>query len=240
MIYVQDVFTLLATGEFSNLSLGVTSTGSIKETEYDKIVGAMNLGITEIYKRFRFLQDELTLHIDPDVEKYYLQDDKRAVLGDISSSLYIEVEVVDDTTLINIIEVMGLLDEDGEQLKVNNRFATPSIIQLSPTTLKITGVDTATTMTVLYQAIPPKIVLDEDFDPATQVVSIAEVTLDALLYYIATRIYKPTGSNDSTANSDKSQMYQQQYELACQKLQMYGLDANDDDEENTFESDGWA
>jgi hypothetical protein len=54
-------------------------------------------------------------------------------------------------------------------------------------------------------------------------------------------VYKPIGSNNSTVNADKSQSYQQQYELACQKYEMYGLDLQVDDEDpDKFSQQGWA
>jgi hypothetical protein len=48
------------------------------------------------------------------------------------------------------------------------------------------------------------------------------------------------GANDSTANADKSAGYEQQYELACQKLDMYGLDVQDNTERDSFERNGWV
>jgi len=60
------------------------------------------------------------------------------------------------------------------------------------------------------------------------------------LYYIAMRVYKPVGANNSTANAGKADSYQQKYELSCQKLAMFGLHLDDDDKEDTFTRNGWV
>jgi hypothetical protein len=243
MVILKDLFKLLATGEFSNINLSRDNTGSIKESEYEKVIGHINLGILEIYKRFKFLKEELTLHVNPSVEKYYLRSERITSLHNIDTTSYIERPVgADGDDQINIIEVTGVYASDGEEYVINNRLIIPAILQLSPDTIKITGLTTAEIMSVVYQAYPSKITTEGDyFDPEDYAVHIPEVIIEPLLYYVASRVYKPMGSNDSTANADKSVGYEQKYELACQKLDLYGLDPQYNDEDpDTFENEGWA
>ena len=138
MIVLKELFNLLASGEFSNISLTRTGSGALNEKEYSKVIGHINLGIVDIYKRFKFLENELVLHVDPTVTKYYLRDDKVADLADITTSLYIETPD-DKEGMLNIIEVTSMWNEDGDELTMNNRYKTPAIKQLSNDILKITG-----------------------------------------------------------------------------------------------------
>ena len=239
MILLKDLFTLLATGEFSNIALQRDRTGNINEAEYEKILGHINLGLVEIYKRFRFLEEELTLHADPSVTTYYLQPARLAALANISTNLYIE-QPPDHDGQINIIEIKAVFDENEVPLRLNNRLTIPAIRQIAPDVLKITGLTAAQKLTVLFQAHPSKIILDDDLDPETYAVPISETIVEALLYYVASRVYKPMGANNSTVNADKSISYQQQYELACQKLQLFGLDIEAEDGSDTFTANGWV
>ena len=129
---------------------------------------------------------------------------------------------------------------------VNNRRITsldedaPVVIQLAHDVLQVTNLGAAATWTIIHQSYPSKIFMSDGFDPDVEVVAIPEFVVDALLNYVAWKGYKPRGSNDSNDSSDKGNVYHQQYELAMTKLEMYGLDPQDGDKENTFESDGWA
>jgi hypothetical protein len=241
MVILQDIFNLLATGEFSNISLSRTATGGLQEEEYEKVIGHLNLGIIEIHKRFSFLQKELSLHLLPEIETYYLRANKVASLNNMGKRAYIEQPIQEELEgFLNIVEITSAFDAAGNAIRLNDRNSKPSLVMLSPDTLKITGFDTAQMIYIGYQAYPNKIEMGEDFDPKDCAVHISEVIIEALLYYVAGRVYQPTGSNDSTANSDKSQAYQQQYELACQKLDQFGLEPQHSDSTNNFEKEGWA
>lgn len=241
MIVLQEIFNLLATGEFSNISLSRDSTGSIDEKEYPKVVGHLNLGIIEIYKRFNFLQKELNLHLRTEISTYFLRTDKVAALNNLGTRAYIEQPSPDDTEgFLNIIEIKSVFNSSDDEVNLNDRFSIPYILQLSPDSLKITGFTENQILRIGYQAYPCKIIIKDDFSPEEYPVYIPETILEALLYYVAGRVYKPIGSNDSSVNADKSASYQQQYELACQKLEVYGLDPQHSDNENNFEKEGWA
>jgi len=239
MVLLRDLFHLLASGEFSSISLSRTSTGGLNESEYEKVIGHLNLGIVEIYKRFRFLENELTLHADPRVTKYYLREDRIADLHHINTQRYIE-RPSDPDGCLNIIEITGVFNEAGDEYTMNNRFKTPCILQKANDILTITKLTAPEKLSIVYQAYPSKITMEDDFNPREIVVPIPETIIEALLYYVASRVYKPMGSNDSTANADKSASYQQQFELSCQKLEFYGLDPDNQDAANTFEERGWV
>jgi len=230
---------MLATGEFSNISLSRNNTGSINESEYAKVINHLNVGLVEIYKRLRLMENEVALHVTPTVTDYFLRENRIASLDQISTSRYIE-RPSNYEGLLNIIEITKVFDAIGNELTLNNRFATPAIIQTSTDSLKITKLDEAQILNVVYQAYPTKITLDDDFEPENCVLPIPTTIIEALLFYVAYRVYKPTGANNSTVNADKSASYQQQYELACQKLELYGLGIQDCDQDNTFESKGWV
>lgn len=238
MIMLKDLFGLLATGEFSNIALSRGDTGGINESEYAKVIGHINLALIELHKRLKLLEGELLLSVDPTLEIYYLQDD-RVTMGTPNKTRYIQLTTGQDMGL-NIIEVTGIFDSLGNEMAINNRHTIPSIIQLSSDSLRITKAADPIVLSIVYQACPPSIILDDSFDLESIQLNIPSTIIEAILYYVASRVYRPTGANNSTANADKSIGYQQQYELACQKFELFGLGIQNCDRENKFENDGWA
>jgi len=239
MILLKDVFTLLATGEFSNIALKKDRVGALDESEYNKVIGHLNLALVELYKRFKFKEGEVTLHTFTDVPIYYIRPDRMVPLNYISETRYIEQPPDNDGNL-NIIEIKAIHDELGNEVTMNNRYLTPYVKQQAFDVLKFFGLTSDQIFYITYQAHPSPIILDDDFDLNVYAIDASNIILEAVLYYIAARVYQPMGANNSTANADKSSIYQNQYELACQKIEQFGLDIQTDDEPDTYEKDGWA
>lgn len=239
MILLSELFEMLATGEFSNMALSRDHTGSIDEGEYSKVVNHINLGLVEIFKRFNLLQREVTIHADPSVSTYSIQPKFAVDYNLVSLMKYLE-KPDDYDGYFSVVKLLDIYDTDGTNYPMNDRHCEPAIMAMSHDTIKITGLEAATELCVIYQSWPTKIVVDDDLDPKEFNVSIPEIVVEALLYYVASRVYKPTGSNDSTANADKSAGYQQQYELACTKIGLYGLDTQDNDTRDKITEGDWA
>jgi len=239
MIPLKDIFSLLATGEFSNLAIGKDHRGNIDEAEYGKIIRHINLAVIEIYKRFKFLEDEVILHAFPSISKYYLRPSYMVSADRINERTYIER--IGDYNSINIIEIKDIYDEQEKKVTLNNRFCVPYIKQLSDDTLKITGLSKRTKFSVVFQAYPQLIILNDSFNLDIYHLNIPTTIVEAILYYVAARVYKPIGANNSTEGADKSSSYDHKYELSCQKIEHYGLDIDDDNKDiNKFHKQGWV
>jgi hypothetical protein len=237
MIMLQNLFSILAIGPYANTTFSDTN-GTIKEQYYSKVATLTNLGIVEIYKRFKLLENELSLHIDPSVTNYYLRSNRVAPLANITTEQYIE-EVTDVDGFLNIIKVTGAYDSSGTEIRLKTRSSIPTIMEVASDVLQITNIEIADTLSITYQSYPTKII-SEDLDPEYYELNIPEYIVDPLVSYIAAKTFKPMGANDSTANADKSASYEQQYELACQKLLIYGLFVEDSTERDNFETKGWV
>lgn len=240
MIPLKDLFTLLATGEFSNLSLSKDRSGNIEERDYEKIITNLNLGVVELFKRFKLQDGEINLHADPSVLIYYLRNANVTPLATISTTQYLETPLGYPGAL-NLIEITGITDTDGNDVRLNNRFAIPTIRQLAFDTLKITDLEAKQIFVIHYQSFPPQIVLDKDFDLANVTLDIPQTVLEPLLYYVAARVYKPIGSNSSGGNASQDESFMQKYELACQKIETFGLEIDDCDRDlDRFSGEGWV
>jgi len=240
MLPLKDIFSLLASGEFSNMAIAKDAQGNIDEAEYGKIINHINLALIELYKRFKLLEEELVLCADPAVLTYRLRPEYMAAPGSTTLARYIEQPADSDGT-INIIEIKDVFDEDNQRIQLNNRYFLPAIKQKSVDTLKITGLIAPQKFSVVYQAYPSLIKLTNSFDLNLYQLAIPPTIVEPLLFYVASRVYKPIGANNSTANADKSASYEQKYELACQKLTLFGLETDDNDQDmDRFTNQGWV
>lgn len=244
MIILENLFSMLTNGPYANTAFSGTDY-ILKESHYPKVCGLINMGVLEIYKRFKFLENELVLYATPNTTNYYLRPNRVATLENITENQYIlETPGVDG--FLNIIKVTGAYDYSGTEIRINfprvyqpEDSVTPVIIEVATDTLRITNLTATQPISIVYQSYPNKIVAD-DVDPETYELNIPDTIIDPLLSYIAAKTFKPTGANDSTANADKSASYEQQYELACQKIELYGLDVQDNTERDTFVNSGWV
>jgi hypothetical protein len=242
---LTDLFNMLTTGVFANTTLSGTD-GVLKEEHYEKVCNLINLGIVEIYKRFKLLENELVLHITPETRNYYLRSSRAIIPANITVDQYIEIPDYTEGFL-NIIKVLNVYDSSGNEIRMNYNppnldepYLYPVIVSLAKDTLQITNITIAQTINIVYQSYPTKLVASTLYDPDTYELNIDENIIDPLVAYIAAKTFKPMGANDSTANADKSATYEQSYELACQKLGMYGLPLQDRTERATFKSNGWV
>jgi hypothetical protein len=242
MILLQDLFNVLTTGVYANTTFSGTN-NVLPEIHYEKVCNLINLGVLEIHKRFKFLENELVLRLDPTVANYFLRTDRVAPVT-TDATTYIEKQTGVDG-FMNIVKVLGVYDTDGAELylgiprRSSEVSLVPHIVPIATDILQITNISAAQNINVVYQSYPNKIVA-ADVDPEAYYLNIPDIIIDPLVSYIAAKTFKPMGSNDSTANADKSASYEQQYELACQKLALYGLTVDDTYVRDTFESNGWV
>ena len=126
MVPLKDLFSLLATGEFSNLSLAKNSSGQIDEAEYGKVLPQINLAIIEIYKRFRLLEQELVVCTNPTNKQYAMRSEHTALTGQTTVTRYIEHPEGLEAP-VNLIEILNVYDESQNRLRMNNSLYIPYI-----------------------------------------------------------------------------------------------------------------
>ena len=238
MVILGDIFDLLANSEVLNTKLNRSPNGALAEAEYVKVVGNINLGLTELYKRFNLRQEELRLHILPEVSRYFLRQDRIALPDQMDDRTYIE-ETEDCLEELRVIKVMQVRNENDFILPLNDNRSLLKIINISEDALHIYPVLSPQILTLVYQAFVEKIEICDDFNPAEYELDISDTVMDALLAFTASRLlisFEGESSNGVT----KSMNYLNQYEMACQKIEQFGLQNQINDHNMRFEKDGWT
>lgn len=73
----HDICTDLTDVEFSQLNIGFNADGRLDDKHYDKLLGAMNLGLTELHKRFSLKMNHIELVFLANRYRYHLHSDHK-------------------------------------------------------------------------------------------------------------------------------------------------------------------
>ena len=249
---LQELFDNLAAGEFANLAVGNSITGSITEASYPKMVSHINMGLREIYKRFLLKKKECTLYQQEGVTTYYLRSTHVGYVGSMGPDVYIE-DVYNDTFDDDVIKVLEAYDSLGDSIPVNDPrkqnvgilYSAADSVDIRITTLafdtiKMVPCDPLQAVTLVYQASHPKIVITEDFNPATYQLYFPDFIETALMAFIASRLYKGKASKAVEGEVREYNTFFYQFEKACKEIKDLGLAEELLTEENGFERKGWV
>ena len=167
----------------------------------DMIVGYLNLGVLELYKRFQLKVEEVVIPLVEGVDIYTLPSDFMWLV-----SVYGEVDVR-STESVNILPV----NEEDNPLSVNtvgwNKIQVPVSID-------------GAYISVIYVASPD---MYSTADMSANVELPAQM-IEALLAYIG---YRANSAIDTGIQTEDSVWYQR-FEHSCDKLKEYGMFNGDD------------
>ena len=255
MTTLQDVFRLLSAGELSQLKIGNKGMGILPEDQ-DGILGHVNLGLRALYKRFTVKRGELRIMLDPDQtlydlvpantvsaaaaawEKaketdplapepdwtlYFIKDASNPFLGDINKVEAIFTDNQHPLYLNDSTQRFGAMMLNQTKLRLSDPFVRqgPNL----PQSLKTTFVD------VHYRAaalpiIKPHCKAGVFFEPSQVDLNLPDMYLEALVYFVASRVFNPVGMNQEFYSGDN---YANKYEMECQRLEALGLELTLDD-----------
>ena len=189
---VGQIIDLAKNGELNGLKVG---------DKPEVLVGYMNLGVLELYKRFQLKVEEHIINLEDTVDIYTMPNDFMWMIA-----AYGEVPV-DSVESVNILPI----NEEDNPLSINtvgwNKVQVP---------VSVVGAH----ISIIYVARPDMYSvtnLDEE-------VSLPAQMVEALLSYIG---YRANSAIDTGVQTEDS-VYYQRFEASCEKLRQYGMSNGDD------------
>jgi len=239
-MFLQDIFDTLASGEFANIAIGNSESGTITQAAYPKVVNHINSGLLEIYKRFLLKKKEFQIVQQTGVSIYYIRYDY--IAGSISSTgpeSYI-VEDPNDPFDRDLIKVIRVYDELGDEVPLNNpRYRDTGVFTQAHDIIKMTPADPLKTLSFVCQASYPKIIITQSFNPETYELFFPSFIETALLAFVAARMFKgKPGKTDSGVPAYN--VYDGKFEDACKVIKELGLAEDEDTDCDHFTDNGWV
>jgi hypothetical protein len=244
---LQEVFDQLTYGELSQLNIGGAGLGIINESNYARVLSHVSLGLSSLYKRFNLKESRVLLELKPTISTYALN--RNFAVSNTRSRAAIKY-LLDSTAvpfLDDLLKVEQVLTDLGYELPLNDKANPYSVLTPTATTLRVPlpivqrSNDLpeqlkTDTLELVYRANHFKIE-PEDVEPELVQLELPDAYVEALLYFVASRVNNPIGlTNEFNAANN----YAAQYEQACQRLELQNLQVDQGSESSKLYARGWV
>jgi hypothetical protein len=246
---LQEVFDQLTYGELSQISIGGNEAGAINPENYNRLIPHVNLGLSQLYKRFSLKEGRLTLELQSGRTIYPINS-KYAVNSKSSKEpvRYIKDSVAEPFK-DDILKIEKVIASTGYEFSLNDASDEYGMFTTSATVLRV-PLDVVeqieslpdelktSLIEVVYRANHPLIIADgTDTEPDQIELELPYTHLEPLLLFIASRIHTPSGmSNEANLGN----IYASKYEAACQLLEFKGLQVDQGSQSTRLEQNGWV
>ena len=204
---LQDIYNQLSYGELRLLFVGgsdidSTDTGMTTE-QFIKLLPTIQLGLTALYKQFLLREGQFFIQRQENMQSYVLN--RKFAQSNTSSSeqvkYIIDTDIPFDSELFKVERVYGLLNEQPYEIplnEINNKSAlrTPSnqLLMLPALPDEAPWLAETDVMKVYYRTDHPKIDVNiANAVPLAQEIELPVTHLEALCFYVASRIHNPMG-----------------------------------------------
>jgi hypothetical protein len=204
---LQDIFDQLTSGELSQLSIGGAEAGSVPQAGYATLTRNIQLGLTALYTRFNLKEGRSTAPLLVNQLEYTIANP-------------------------NVLKVTEVRTDAGKELDLNQKYNLDSCFTEGTSLLTIPahiaaqGNDLAeqfktASLTLVFRSNHPKLDMTLAMgDPSGVVLELPDAYTQALLLFVASRVYTPHGMD---GNFNPGNNFFGRYEAECQRLEAEGL-----------------
>lgn len=237
MILLSDIFEQLEYSEFNNINLSSNFDG-ITSVNYPKLIVLVNLGLTELYKRFPLKMEEVVVDLQDGVTNYRLHTNHAVTDPNSTDDVLYPKWIADSSSkpfTDTIIKIEQVFDELGAEVPLNDHNKELSVFTPKYDILQVPYAVAGYSMGVIYRASPDKISTSTT-DPSSVEILIPPQMTEALVAYIGQKFFSPP----SSSNGD-SQNYINKFELEIRSLMRLGLfQENENTTNQRVWINGWA
>lgn len=233
---LEDIYNQLAYGELRLLSIGGGNIDSPQEgfpvESFIKMFPTIQLGLTELYKQFSLKEGTITVPLSENKVTYVL---RRGMDAPVTFS----------ENLLKVERIYGRYRQKKYEIPLNRLGCKEAIRTTSYDTLLIPDnvadapwLKETTELTVTYRADHPKIrAAVASSAPLAVNIELPVTHLQALLYFIASRMHNPVGMTNEFHDGNN---YAAKYENELMKLQMMNYEIDDDAVNDRILAHGWV
>lgn len=237
---LSELLKDLTYGELARLKIGNFVPGEFQSepdpVRYEQLLSHINLGLTEIYKRFFLRSREIYVQLYSHIAVYTL-DNKYAQTNTASTEPYKYImDTVDDPFDNDTLKIEEVYDEGGNKLPLNDINEDLSVYTPSYRSIQVPYPQDDITYAVQYRAKHPPIRYTDALEPENVEIALPNSLHEALLLYVAYRAFSSKGGDQGVEGND----YWQRFERSCEKVNEYGLEIQGEPGNNRFDDRGWV
>ena len=229
---LSDLFDQLTVGELSQLSLSGIDDIGISSCNYIKVVPHIQLGLTELYKRFPINMQEVVVQQYDHIQTYELNS-KYAETNQESTT---QTKYIKDSVFVpfvnNVLRIESIHDEIGRELFLNDSEKYWAIHTSAYNKIHVPLPEQENAMFVTYRADHDRIPIIGLVPQETEI-HVPPGLLEALLFYVAGRVYSNLDSDGSGNN------FIAKFEASCMKAEELSLINRDNTANVKLDNNGW-
>lgn len=246
---LKEIFDQLTHGELSQLSIGGSDAGAIDPANYGKVLSHVNMGLTALYKRFPLKESRLTIELQTGMTTYPINSNFAVNSRRSRESVRFIKDSAVEPFKDDIHKIERVYTSTGYEMGLNDETDPFSVFTPTATVLRVPALVVAgsvdlpdelktETLEVVYRANHPIIVQGIGlFEPDRIDVELPYSHLEALLFYVASRVHTPTGMTNET---NMGNTYYQKYEASCQQLEVSNLRVDQGSQNSRLYRNGWV
>ena len=236
---LDDIFDQLTYGELSHLFItpGAVPATGLPADKRKGIFLSVQLGLTELYKRFKLREGSLTIGLAAD--KYsYLLTTRYAESNLKSTGVVKHILDADSPFLDDLLQIEKVYSEDGTELPLNMLDDEDSIMTPSFNSIVIPDDLEGDTLRIQYRANHPVLQAHVAIAaPSIVTIDLPPTHLKALLLWVASRVHTKPISMDMFHDGNN---YYGKFEAACAELVNSGFHVENSGVNDRLRSKGWV
>jgi len=235
-----DFLKDLTYGEFAQLKIGELIAGEFESqpdpSKYEQLMSHVNLGLTEIYKRFFLSSKEIYIELHEEISEYVIAYKYAQTSGSAEDPQYI-MDTAANPFRDDLLKIEEVYDEIGVKLPMNDTSEDLSIFTPTYRSIQVPYPNDGITYAVQYRADHPRLVWSIAIDPSTVEIEVPHSLHEALLNYVASRGFTSLGGE---AGTTEGLSYYSKFENSCQKVHDLGLEVQAEPGTWRFDDNGWV
>lgn len=233
-MFLSELLSKLAKAELVNLSMSVD--GEITEPNHQKVVDYVNEALLRLHSRFVLREDDVLIEMYEGISTYELKAQyAMSYEGDIEVHRKYIVDIGPKKFADDVIRITGAFDSLGHELELNNQLAPAGLFTPRPKVLQVTAPIPGQSLSVVYQAKHPKLVV-ENMDG--QEIEIPEILGGALTSYVGFMAFNFLGGAENLA---RATTFMQLHDKICLEIEEKdGMGTNTRSHSDVFEMRGFV
>lgn len=227
---LSELFTYIVNLDSRSIDLDTAGDGIIVAAHYPKVIKAINLGMTDLYKEFNIKEKLIVVQLYAHITDYLLTSDYAETnIASTQPYKYI-MDTTFDPFMDDVMVIQTISNEGGIEYPINQTNQEYSMYTPSYNMVQHPFPDDENAIFITYRAL--NVLIPDTADPATYEVDIPIQVLPLLLVYVNHKLLASINKEESVAKLNE-------YIALLTNAKTLGLFLNENSANENLEAAGW-